>query len=349
VSDYEITQRRRNIIVGIFVIAGVCALVWLIFKFGDMPTAVTKLGSFEVFVQFPTARGVQRDTPVQFCGYQIGRVTKVMAPEIRRDLNTGLEYHQTLVVLNIDNKYVNIPSNVDVKLMTRGLASSYIELEVDPAKLPPLDPNRPKTEFLVDKMLLQGSTGMTSEFFPEESQEKLSELVDGLKAFIDNANDIIGDPNSKENIKQTLANLGEASQRLTQTIEEFSKFAASGTSTLKNADAKIEEVTTAVINTSEEFQQFAAAGTSTLKNTDAKLEKLVVAMVDTSEELSKAASELRLILEKINSGQGSAARLLNDGRFYEELLENTQQLQVLLEGLTSFIKEVNEKGLRSKW
>ena len=348
-SDYEITQRRRNIIVGIFVIAGVCALVWLIFKFGDMPTAVTKLGSFEVFVQFPTARGVQRDTPVQFCGYQIGRVTKVMAPEIRRDLNTGLEYHQTLVVLNIDNKYVNIPSNVDVKLMTRGLASSYIELEVDPAKLPPLDPNRPKTEFLVDKMLLQGSTGMTSEFFPEESQEKLSELVDGLKAFIDNANDIIGDPNSKENIKQTLANLGEASQRLTQTIEEFSKFAASGTSTLKNADAKIEEVTTAVINTSEEFQQFAAAGTSTLKNTDAKLEKLVVAMVDTSEELSKAASELRLILEKINSGQGSAARLLNDGRFYEELLENTQQLQVLLEGLTSFIKEVNEKGLRSKW
>jgi ABC-type transporter Mla subunit MlaD len=350
VSDYEITQRRRNIIVGIFVIAGVCALVWLIFKFGDLPTAVTKVGSFEVFVQFPTARGVQRDTPVQFCGYQIGRVTKVMAPEIRRDLNTGLEFHQTLVVLNIHKKYVNIPSNVDVKLMTRGLASSYIELEVDPANLPPLlDPNRPKTEFLVDKMLLQGSTGMTSEFFPEESQEKLSELVDGLKAFIDNANDIIGDPNSKENIKQTLANLGEASQQLTKTIEEFRKFAAVGTSTLKNADAKIEEVATSLIDTSEDFRQFAAAGTSTLKNTDAKLEKLVVAMVDTSEELSKAASELRLILEKINSGQGSAARLLNDGRFYEDLLENTKQLQLLLEGLTSFIKEVNEKGLRSKW
>jgi len=55
VSDYETTQRRRNMIVGVFVIIGICALVWLIFKFGDLPSAVTKMGSFEVFVQFPTA------------------------------------------------------------------------------------------------------------------------------------------------------------------------------------------------------------------------------------------------------------------------------------------------------
>ena len=98
-SDYETTQRRRNMIVGAFVVVGVCALVWLIFKFGDLPTVVTKMGSFEVYVQFPTAPGVQTDTPVRFCGYQIGRVTKVMAPEIRKDMVTGLEYYQTIVVL----------------------------------------------------------------------------------------------------------------------------------------------------------------------------------------------------------------------------------------------------------
>jgi len=231
---------------------------------------------------------------------------------------TGLKYHQTLVVLSIDKKYVNIPSNVAVKLMTRGLGSSYIELKIDPANLPalPHDPNRPETKFLVDKMLLQGSTGMTSEFFPEESQEKLSELVEGLKTFIDNVNDIIGDPNSKENVKQTLANLAQASQHLTQTIEEF--------------------------------REFTAAGTSTLKNSDAKMEQVATAMVDTGEELSKAASQLRLILEKIESGQGTAARLVNDGRFYENLLENTQQMQVLLEELTSFIAKARDEGVPIK-
>jgi len=303
VSDYETIQRRRNIIVGIFVVVALCALAGLIYKFGDLPWIVIKHRSFQVFVQFPAAPGVQRDTPVRFCGYQIGRVTKVMAPEMRRDLNTGQMYHQTVVVLSIKEKYVDIPSNVDAKLMTRGLGSSYIELTVDPAKLPapPRDPNRPETRFLVQDMRLQGSTGVISEFFPAESQKKLDELVDSMETLIKNTNDIIGDPNNRENLKETLANLAEASQQATETIEEF--------------------------------RQFAAAGTETF-----------TAMVSTSEELSKATAQLRLILEKINSGDGSAAMLINDGRFYENLLENTQQMQVLLEKWTTFINDVNTKG-----
>jgi len=294
VSDYETTQRRRNIIVGVFVIVAVCAFFWLIFKFGDLPVFVSEWKSFEVRVQFPTAPGVQENTSVRFCGYQVGRVTKVEPPKVLKDLNTGRFYHQTIVVLNIEREYDDIPANVDVKLMTRGLGSSYIEL-----KLKHFDVMEPTGESLVAGSLLQGSTGMTSEFFPEESQEKLAKLVDGLGTLINNANDILGDPNNKGNFKMILANLSEATNHAEQTVKEF--------------------------------QEFVAAGTTT------------------SEELTKAVTELRTILDKVNSGQGSLARLVNDGRFYENLLENTQQLQVLLEDLTSFIAEVDEKGLRSKW
>ncbi len=317
-ADYETIQRRRNIIVGIFVLVAIFVLTWLIYQFGDLPTTISKLRSFEVFIQFPTAAGVQEDTPVRFCGYKIGQVTEVMAPEIRSDLNTGRRYHQTVVVLSIDKKYVDIPSNVDVKLMTRGLGSSYIELMVDISRLPapPLDPNRPETRFLVKSMWLQGTTGVTSEFFPAESQEKLDELIDGLKALIDSTNDVIGDPNNKENLKKTLANLTEASEQATKTIEEF--------------------------------RQFAAAGTNTLKSADAKAEEIVTVMVSTSDELGKAASELRLILEKVNAGDGAAARFINDGRLYENLLENTQQLQMLLEELKLFIAKSSDKGFPIK-
>lgn len=233
-SDYETAQRKRNIVVGVFVVVAICAVVWLIFMFNDFPTFISRLSSFQVFVQFHAAPGVVRDTPVRFCGYPIGSVTEVMAPQIRTDLNTGLNYHQTVVVLSISKKYVNIPSNVAVKLMTRGLGSSYIELAVDPTlPLTPQDPNRPETKYLVDKMFLQGSTGMTSEFFPEESQKKLDELVKGLAAFINNANDVIGDKANKGNIKTTLANLSEATDELKKflaagidTSEEVSKTAA---------------------------------------------------------------------------------------------------------------------------
>ena len=316
-SDYETTQRRRNMIVGVFVVIGVCALIWLIFKFGDLPTVVTKMSSFEVYVQFPTAPGVQTDTPVRFCGYQIGRVTKVMAPEIRKDMVTSLEYYQTIVVLSIAKTYVNIPSNIDVKLMSRGLGSSYIEIKQYPERpAEPLDPNRPETVYLVDKILLQGSTGITSEFFPEESQKKLENLVDGLKILVGNANDILGNRSNKENLQKTIANLTEASHEAKQTIEEFRKFAIAGTATLKNVDGKTEE--------------------------------LVVAMVDTSEEIGKASAQMRMILEKINNGNGSAAMLINDGRFYESLLEDTQQIQLLLEEFKSFITQARIQGIPLK-
>ena len=298
-SDYETAQRKRNIIVGIFVIIAMCALVWLIYSFGDLPGIVSEAHSFQVFVQFPTATGVQRDTPVRFCGYQIGRVTKVMAPEIRRDLNTNLEYHQTVVVLSIDKKHFNIPSNVEVKLMTRGLGSSYIELKVDPAAtIKPLDPNRPETRFLVDNLCLQGSTGMTSEFFPEESQAKLDGLANSLIVLIDNFNDILGDKENKEHIEQILTNVSQASAQATQTLKEF--------------------------------------------------ETLSVAGVDMAEKLSKTIAELRLILVKINTGQSSVAKVINDGRLYENLLEGTNQLLLLLQEVRQFIAEYREKGIKVK-
>jgi phospholipid/cholesterol/gamma-HCH transport system substrate-binding protein len=283
--------------VGIFVVAALGALAGLIFVFKDLPGFVTAWKSFEVRVQFPTAPGVFRDTPVRFCGYQIGSVAKVMAPQIREEIRdgekTGLEYHQTLVVLSIDNRYVNIPYNSEVKLMARGLGSSYIEIK------PPLpEPNKPVAKFLKDGSLLQGSTGMTSEFFPEESQEKLDEMANKLDTLLNNVNDVIGDEENKENIKKTLANLSEASNQAAQALEEFEGF-------------------------------FAAA-------------------IDTSEELSKTAAELRLILEKVNAGEGTVAKLVNDGRLYEDLLENSQQMQVLLEELREFTAKSRDKGLPIK-
>ena len=92
-----------------------------------------------------------------------------------KDLKTGRFYHQTVVVLSIDKEYNRIPANVEVKLMTRGLGSSYIELIEQP-----YDVNEPPKEFLVPGSVLQGSTGVTSEFFPAESQKKLDKLIDSL-------------------------------------------------------------------------------------------------------------------------------------------------------------------------
>jgi len=325
VSDYETAQRRRNVVVGIFVIVALVALGVMISKFGELPSAISGLGAYVIQVQFPTARGVQRDTPVQFCGYQIGRVTDIQPPRPMRDLKTGAFYHQTLVVLTIDKKFSTVPADVEVKLMTRGLGSSFVEL-----KQTTFDVNEPTGPFLKNNNLLQGSTGMTSEFFPEESQQKLQELVDGLRTLTNNFNDIVGDPKNKENLRQTLANFVEASGEATRTLRQI-------TETLDEATGTITE-----------YRKLATTGTTTLKKVDVKMDEFVAGFVDASEQLSKATSQLRVILGKINSGEGTVARLLNDGRFYERMLENTEQMELLLEELNAFAAQARQKGLPIK-
>ncbi|MHC4638791.1 MAG: MlaD family protein [Planctomycetota bacterium] len=298
-SDYETAQKRRNTIVGVFVILAVLSLAWMIKKFGDVPTKVAKYNSFQIFVQFPTAPGVQKDTPVRFCGYQIGRVTKVMPPSIRPDVNTGLEYYQTVVIINIDKRFTSIPSNVDIKMMTRGLGSSYIELKLDPTlPLTRTDPNDPLSVYLRDMMWIQGSSGVASEFFTAETQRKLDQLVQGLVTLTQNANDILGDNESKQNIKEILEHLSEASDEATKTVKEFRRF------------------------------------TSTA--------------ITMSEELSKTLVKAQQIIEKVNSGEGTLAQLVNDGRLYEETLEDIEQLHLLLQDIKSFVAEYREKGIKIK-
>ena len=268
-------------------------------------------------MQFPTAPGVAANTPVKFCGYQIGRITNVKHPKVLIDKKTGQAYHQTMVVMAIDKEYTTIPSNADIKLISRGLGSSYIDMLVDP-KLPRtmLDPNRPETEFLVDGLVLQGSTGTSSEFFPEETRKALEDLVNSFKVLLDNTNEIIGDRGNQENLRSTLANLTEASKQATLTLKEVEKFSSAGAKAMDNANKKVEVVS--------------------------------VAFVETSEELNRSMVELRKVMDKINSGSGSMAMFLNDGRLYESLLDSAEELQVALKEANLLIAQSRKKGIPIK-
>jgi ABC-type transporter Mla subunit MlaD len=305
-------QRKRNITVGIFVIVAVLSLIWLIFKFGDLPLAISEMNSYEIKVQLPVAKNIQKNTSVQFAGYQVGKVTKVVPPKIMKDLETGKSYHHTVAVCSINNQFSKIPTEVEAKLMTRGLGSSYISLELPKG----YDVNSINGNYLTEGIRLQGSTGVSSEFFPEETQNELEGLVKGMRELIANTNEIIGDPNTKTNIKTTLSNMSQATAKATEALEEFRKLSK--------------------------------AGSKTLQNTDKKMQQLTGAMLTMNENLSDTLSQIRVILAKIDNGEGTASRFLNDGRLYESMLESSRQLEMLMEDMRNFINKSKQKGLPIK-
>lgn len=321
-SDFERLEKQRNLIVGVFVALGLCAATWLVFKFGDMPATVSRFRSFLVYVQFQSAPGVQKDTPVRFCGYQIGRVVHVVPPEKRQAIVEGQpkgpKVYHTVVHLSINRKYVNIPDNSEIKLMTRGLGSSYIEI-----RAPLLDVSDPNAGFLGAGSWIQGSTGISSEFFPEESQQKLEELAVDLKALVNNTNTVVGDPVNQQYIKTALGN--------------FAQVTAEASKTLVEARGAIGD-----------YRKLAQAGQVSLGHADTRMEELTLALVGTSEELGEAATELRRMLANINEGQGTAGKLVNDGRLYERMLESSAQIEGLLEEMRRFVARSKDKGFPIK-
>jgi ABC-type transporter Mla subunit MlaD len=303
-TDYNTQQRRRNIIVGLFVLVAFILSILMLDKFRDLPLFISKASSFDVIGKFTDAPGVQRDTPIQFCGYQIGRVAHVSSPTYVEDPATGKSWHEINVTMAIDKKFKNIPSNIKLMLMKRGLGSSYIELRADP-KLPltPQISGRPETQFLCDKMVIHGSLGMSSEFFPPEMQDKLEHLVISISTLAENTNQIIGDVDNKTNIKKTLEHVAVATEQARQTLASVQQFSDVG---------------------SEKITQIA-------------------------ENLDGVVKEFHQILVKINSGQGSAGRFINDGRFYENLMDSSAELEMALEQVKKWAADAREKGIRIKW
>ena len=282
--------------VGLFVIVALCVFVWMLLRFRELPLVVSKLKSFNVLVYFPEAPGIQSDTPVNYCGYQIGRVMKVSPPRLYGD------FHRVGVTLAIEKRYSDIPEDVDIFVMKRGLGSSFVELRVDPSKI-----TRPG-KFLRHEMEIDtGQVGMASDFFPPEMQAKLEDLVDSITSLSENANAILGDGENQMNIKRMITNIETA----------FSQ-----------ADATMQSI-----------QQLSDASAE-------KVQVLGDKIIGAAEQLEGVLSESRQILAKIESGEGTAGKMINDGRLYEDLLESSQELRMLLEQVKEWATETREEGLR---
>jgi len=103
---------------------------------------------------------------------------------------------------------------------------------------------------------------------------------------------------------------------------------------IKKTLANVSQVTAQATETLKSVKQFSDVGTAKLN--------------DSAENLNDSLVELRRVLEKINSGDSTAAKLLNDGRLYENLLDSSQELQMALEQLKFLAAEAREKGIKIK-
>jgi phospholipid/cholesterol/gamma-HCH transport system substrate-binding protein len=105
--------------VGLFVIAGIAALLFLALKVGST-SAVSTSNSYEVVARFDNIGGLKPRAPVKSAGVVVGRVA---------DIRFDNETYEAAVTLRLDKRYA-FPKDTTAAIMTSGLlGEQYLGLE----------------------------------------------------------------------------------------------------------------------------------------------------------------------------------------------------------------------------
>jgi phospholipid/cholesterol/gamma-HCH transport system substrate-binding protein len=105
--------------VGVFVVAGIAALLFLTLKVGNLATFSTSQ-AYQVSAKFANIGGLKVRAPVKSAGVVVGRIT---------DIRFDNESYEAVVSMNIDQHY-QFPRDTTAKILTSGiLGEQYVGLE----------------------------------------------------------------------------------------------------------------------------------------------------------------------------------------------------------------------------
>ncbi len=113
------TLQAKETLVGVFILAGLAALVWLTLFVGNC-AALKGGGVYRVTAKFENIGGLTVKSPVTLAGVTIGRVASI---------SSDREDYSAIVTLSIDQNYNNLPVDSTAAILTAGLlGAQYISV-----------------------------------------------------------------------------------------------------------------------------------------------------------------------------------------------------------------------------
>ena len=359
----------RNLAIGLTVVVALAMLGGMIVIFTVTPGSFG--GGYPIAMQAETTHDVHVGDPIHMAGMRIGQITDVRFAD---PSNPG---KGVWITGRIDGQ-IRLPGNTAVHVFTKGFSGqSYVSLVTDgPDRT---DPATGKTiEFWpTDASIPLPVIHKGAAMIPEEAREALASLSEsfaafdeiralahslneaiappttaptsqgatrpgavapaGLKGAIENLNRtltglsaIVGDPRNQSNIKVSLSNLAKATAQATDAMDALKDFAVEA----RGAAAQVTQTVKSVTDTAN------IAG----KRFDAAAGKLI----NSADRLSALLTTLNKAAGKIESGEGSAGKFINDPKLYNNLIEVSDQMTQLLKEFRQLVKKWKASGLEIK-
>jgi len=110
-----------EIVVGLFVLAGIAALIMLTTKVGNLGGGGGIDSGYSVIAKFDNIGGLNVKAPVTMAGVRVGRVT---------DISVDREDYVAVVTMDLAAEYDNLPKDTAASILTSGLlGSQFVGLE----------------------------------------------------------------------------------------------------------------------------------------------------------------------------------------------------------------------------
>jgi phospholipid/cholesterol/gamma-HCH transport system substrate-binding protein len=265
-------------------------------------------GGYEIKMRFPATADAHEGDPVHLAGIVIGSVTHIGFTD--GDARKGVTFTARI---DADKK---IPGNANAYIFAKGIAGgAYVELKADGEERP--------TRFLPAGTIIDGT--LKTSMLPDE-------LQDGLK----------GISKLAKNLNDLLAPAQPASQPASQAATQGARTRPATPQGLKGTVAKLNRTLDALNEVlSKENRANLAASLNNVND-------LTRNLLTTAEKLSSALDSVNRTVTKIESGKGSAGKLINDPELYNNLLEASQQLSQALKEFRQLLSHWKEKGVGIK-
>lgn len=316
------TERKTELLVGLFLFVGMLMLGGIILQFGSFKEWFRS--TYTLRIAFPNASGVRQSSPVYLGGSKVGKISK--HPQLN-DTFTG-------VIIDVEiYSNVNIPADATFAIGTAGLMGDAL-VEIKPS-------GKISNEFIPHNYdrIIEGKVGGLSDLqsTAEQVSKKIDVVLDDVRSAMVDVKEALVKVNKGALSDETVKHFKDSMQHLNNTMTRVDeKFVSEeNAANLKKAivDVKDAAASFKVAAQNVEVQTGRLGGMfDKLEPAMAKTDKVMASAQDALKSIKNAADGFATTAKTINSSKGLLGGLLHDVELksnFKDLISNMKSHGVL--------------------
>ena len=287
----------------------VVAVTLLILGFNFLKGKKLFTESTSLYGIYNNVQGLQPSNPIIINGLQVGTVYKI---------STDKDMNRITVEMNI-TRDINIPRNSVALIKSNPIGSTSMEIKLGDANT--YLANR-------DTIFTEVNAGVFDAVLQKIDPVlyEVKRAVSSMDSLLVNINSLI-DPNAKNNIGATLANLKMATSSMVASSASLQQLLNTQTGSLAKTLDNMSAITGNLAQNNPRIN-------SVMENLDLTSQKLArIELEKTMATLDQTVNELKNTVDRINSKDGSLGMFLNDTRLYNNLASTGNKLNLLLDDI----------------